>query len=56
MSVDKMREEKIEHRGGSEQLEAGFVEGNEKLARRLLFKMDVRYVPFTHLSSQKLFV
>lgn len=45
MSVDKMHEEKLENRGGSEQLEAGFVgEGSEKFARRIVFKMDVRYV------------
>ena len=38
-----MREEKTENRSGSEQLEAG-LGGNEKLARRVLLKMDVRYV------------
>lgn len=43
MSVDKMHDEKLENRSGSEQLEAGFEE-DEKAARRLMFKMDVRYV------------
>jgi hypothetical protein len=43
MSLDKMHDEKLENRSGSEQLEAGFGD-NGKAAKTLLFKMDVRYV------------
>ncbi|KAF1844145.1 MFS general substrate transporter [Cucurbitaria berberidis CBS 394.84] len=43
MSDAKVREEKIEN--GGEQLEAGFGDGNEKMARRVVFKMDVRILP-----------
>ena len=43
MSVDKMHDEKLENRSGSEQLEAGFDEDG-KAVRGLMFKMDSRYV------------
>jgi hypothetical protein len=43
MSLDKMHDEKLENRSGSETLEAGFGE-DARLAKRVLLKMDVRYV------------
>jgi hypothetical protein len=45
MSLDKMHDEKLEKRNGSETLEAGFANEDWKMAKRVLFKMDVRYVP-----------
>lgn len=38
-----MHDEKLENRSGSEQLEAGFGD-DDRVAKKLLFKMDVRYV------------
>jgi hypothetical protein len=43
MSVEKMQDDKLENRSGSDQLEAGFG-GDDKAAKTLVFKMDVRYV------------
>ncbi|CAN9113731.1 unnamed protein product [Alternaria sp. RS040] len=44
MSLDKMHDEKLENRSGSEQLEAGFGD-DDRVAKKLLFKMDVRILP-----------
>lgn len=42
LSVDKMHDEKLELRSGSEQLEGAFPDGDTKAERNLLFKMDIR--------------
>jgi hypothetical protein len=42
MSLDKMQDEKLENRSGSEQLEAGL--SDDAMSKKVLFKMDVRYV------------
>jgi hypothetical protein len=44
MSLDKMHDEKLEQRSGSEALEAGVAGEDGGLEKRVLFKMDVRYV------------
>jgi hypothetical protein len=43
MSLDKMHDETLEKGSGSEQLEAGFSDDG-KAAKKLLFKMDIRYI------------
>ena len=43
MSLEKMHEEKLERRSGSEQLEDVIVE-DDQAAKKLLLKMDFRYV------------
>ncbi|KAF1942948.1 MFS general substrate transporter [Clathrospora elynae] len=45
MSLDKMHVDKEEERSGSEELEAGFVDEDGTLGKRVLFKMDVRILP-----------
>jgi hypothetical protein len=45
MSLDKMHDEKLEKRNGGVTLEAGFASEDGKMAKRVLFKMDFRYVP-----------
>lgn len=46
MSEEKMHDEKVERRSGSEQLEDGLVEDSHA-TKRLLSKMDFRYVFWT---------
>lgn len=46
MNDEKMHDEKLEHRSGSEQLETGLHDGDDsKFARKLVFKMDCRILP-----------
>jgi hypothetical protein len=49
MSLDKMHDEKLEQRSGSEALEAGIAGEDGGLEKRVLLKMDVRYVSFPFL-------
>jgi hypothetical protein len=44
-----MHDEKLEQRSGSEALEAGIAGEDGGLEKRVLFKMDVRYVSFPFL-------
>lgn len=44
MDSAKLQDEMFEKRSRSEQLEAGLGEEDEKMMRRVVFKMDVRYI------------
>ena len=51
MDSDKIPDERFEHRKGSA-VEEGFGDVDESVVKKVLWKMDVRYACFHHMSKQ----